>query len=135
MRTRPLAIEPSKLLYSAHDYGPEVFPQTWFSAADYPNNLRGRLGRGLADIPRTGRGGVFIGEFGIGHRDAFGGKALLWNPIADGVHGRLVFLDLLELEPELGRYRRDPQGRLAQRSAMEAGLVDPYLARQFEAGS
>jgi hypothetical protein len=35
VRDRPLEIEPSKLLYSAHDYGPEVFAQTWFSAPDF----------------------------------------------------------------------------------------------------
>src|SRR5258708_9466180 len=31
--------EPDKLVYSAHDYGPEIYPQQWFYATDFPHNL------------------------------------------------------------------------------------------------
>src|SRR5581483_866358 len=30
---------PGRVVYAPHDYGPDVYPQPWFSASDFPNNL------------------------------------------------------------------------------------------------
>ena len=39
-RTAPVELDvPGRVIYSPHDYGPDVYPQPWFSASDFPGNL------------------------------------------------------------------------------------------------
>ena len=59
-----------KLVYSAHDYGPGVYPQPWFAAADYPRNLPAIWRRHWAYLPAEGIAPLLVGEFGgrsMGH--------------------------------------------------------------------
>ncbi len=53
-----------KLVYSAHDYGPEVYPQTWFQAPDFPNNLPSVWQRHWAWLKIEEVAPVLVGEFG-----------------------------------------------------------------------
>ena len=57
-------IEPDKLVYSAHDYGPDVYPQAWFQAASFPQNLIPIWMQHWAYLQLEGRTPVLIGEFG-----------------------------------------------------------------------
>jgi endoglucanase len=57
---------PNKLVYEAHDYGPGVNNQKWFSAPDFPNNLAGVWSSEWAYLKLSGTAPVLIGEFG-GH--------------------------------------------------------------------
>ena len=58
--TAPVRLSrPEQLVYSAHDYGPEVYPQPWFTAPDFPHNLEDVWRRHWAYLPR-----VLVGEFG-----------------------------------------------------------------------
>lgn len=57
-------IEPDKLVYSAHDYGPDVYPQAWFQAASFPQNLIPIWMKHWAYLQLEGRAPVLIGEFG-----------------------------------------------------------------------
>jgi aryl-phospho-beta-D-glucosidase BglC (GH1 family) len=132
VRTRPLQIDPAKLLYSAHDYGPEVFPQTWFSAPDFPNNLIPLWDETWGYIPRLGLGGVFIGEFGIGHSDAYGGRALQWIQSLMAYMGRSSSWTYWSLNPNSG----DTGGILKDDwvgvNQWKLDLLRPYQAAQFE---
>ena len=56
--------EPDKLVYSAHDYGPEIYGQSWFRAADFPNNLPGVWQQHWAYLQQDGIAPVLLGEFG-----------------------------------------------------------------------
>ena len=56
--------EPSKLVYSTHDYGPGVYRQRWFSAPDFPGNLPAVWDQHWAYLSRTGVAPVLVGEFG-----------------------------------------------------------------------
>jgi len=56
--------KPDKLVYSAHDYGPEVYPQGWFYAAGFPKNLTSIWDRHWAYLQLNGTAPVLIGEFG-----------------------------------------------------------------------
>jgi aryl-phospho-beta-D-glucosidase BglC (GH1 family) len=77
--THPIEIKiPEKLVYSAHEYGPEVFAQDWFSAAAFPGNMADIWDRQFGYIMNREEGHVFIGEFGIKDRDAFEGRAGVW---------------------------------------------------------
>jgi endoglucanase len=55
---------PDKLVYSAHDYGPEIWPQPWFHAPDFPNNLPAVWQRHWAYLQLEHRAPVLLGEFG-----------------------------------------------------------------------
>lgn len=53
-----------KLVYSAHDYGPEVYPQTWLQAADFPHNLPSVWQHHWAWLHSDQVAPVLMGEFG-----------------------------------------------------------------------
>ena len=58
-------IPATSLWYSAHEYGPEVYAQSWFSAADFPNNMPAIWDAKFWAVAKRGIAPVFIGEFGI----------------------------------------------------------------------
>ncbi|WP_282088502.1 cellulase family glycosylhydrolase [Aquimarina algiphila] len=70
--------DPSKLMYSAHEYGPEVSQQDWFTAADFPQNMPGIWKDNFHYLYEEGTSPLFLGEFGIKDQDAFGGISYTW---------------------------------------------------------
>ena len=52
------------LVYSVHDYPASVYNQTWFSAANYPENLPSLWDRYWGYIEKQGIAPVWVGEFG-----------------------------------------------------------------------
>jgi endoglucanase len=69
---------PKKLVYSPHEYGPEVFAQTWFTDATFPNNMNKLWDDNFGYISVNNTAPLMVGEFGIGDEKAAGGKALIW---------------------------------------------------------
>jgi endoglucanase len=55
---------PNKLVYSPHEYGPEVYNHTWFDEASFPDNLPGVWDTSFAYIVREAIAPIWIGEFG-----------------------------------------------------------------------
>ncbi|MBI3979754.1 MAG: cellulase family glycosylhydrolase [Chloroflexi bacterium] len=55
---------PNRLVYSPHDYGPGVYQQGWFLAADFPNNLPGVWDTNWGYLVRRSIAPVVVGEFG-----------------------------------------------------------------------
>jgi endoglucanase len=53
-----------RLVYSPHDYPASVYPQPWFSAANYPNNLPAVWDQNWGYLFRQGTAPVLLGEFG-----------------------------------------------------------------------
>lgn len=79
VRNHPIVLtKPDKLVYSAHEYGPEVHDQKWFSAADFPGNLPSIWNSKFGFIMQEQIGHVLIGEFGIKDPTAAGGRADQW---------------------------------------------------------
>jgi endoglucanase len=79
VRTAPInLIVPEKLVYSAHEYGPEVFQQDWFASANFPGNMAGIWNEHFGFIMEEQIGHVFIGEFGLKDPDAYEGRAGVW---------------------------------------------------------
>ncbi|MCX7957184.1 MAG: cellulase family glycosylhydrolase [Endomicrobia bacterium] len=63
---RPInLIYPEKLVYSPHEYGPEVHNQSWFSAPDFPNNMPQIWYNHFGFIHDLNIGHLLVGEFGI----------------------------------------------------------------------
>ncbi len=56
--------EQDKLVYSAHDYGPEIYKQSWFKAANFPHNLPTVWQQHWAYLQMDGIAPVLLGEFG-----------------------------------------------------------------------
>jgi aryl-phospho-beta-D-glucosidase BglC (GH1 family) len=66
VRQNPLTLIPRhKLMYSPHEYGPEVYPQKWFSSPDFPNNMPSLWRHFFWFIEEEGISPLFFGEFGI----------------------------------------------------------------------
>jgi len=55
---------PDKLVYSAHDYGPGVWGQSWFAAPAFPRNLPPLWHAQWGYLVQEGIAPVWIGEFG-----------------------------------------------------------------------
>jgi aryl-phospho-beta-D-glucosidase BglC (GH1 family) len=78
-RDKPIQLtNPKKLVYSAHEYGPEVFAQPWFTAADFPKNLPDIWNTHFGFLMKENLGHVLIGEFGIKDPTAADGHADTW---------------------------------------------------------
>jgi len=56
---------PSKLMYSPHEYGPTVSEQPWFFEADFPNNLEGIWEEQFNFLNTNNESPLLVGEFGI----------------------------------------------------------------------
>ncbi|GAP95048.1 glycoside hydrolase family 5 protein [Leptolyngbya sp. NIES-2104] len=54
----------NRIVYSPHEYGAGVFNQPWFSAIDFPRNMRVRWEKGFFYIARQQIAPIFVGEFG-----------------------------------------------------------------------
>jgi aryl-phospho-beta-D-glucosidase BglC (GH1 family) len=55
---------PNRVVYSPHDYPASVFAQSWFSAANYPNNLPSVWNQFWGYLYRQDIAPVWLGEFG-----------------------------------------------------------------------
>ncbi len=55
---------PDQLVYSTHDYGPGVYPQSWFQSPGFPRNLEPLWDRHWGYLKSRGIGAVLVGEFG-----------------------------------------------------------------------
>ncbi len=69
---------PDKLMYSAHEYGPEVAPQDWFTSASFPQNMPQIWRDHFHYLYENNTSPIFVGEFGIKDQDAFNGIAFTW---------------------------------------------------------
>ena len=98
---------PNKLVYSAHDYGPDVYPQAWFHAANFPQNLLSIWQQHWAYLQLSGQAPVLVGEFGASSVDQIEGTWLrnlmsflkahgfsytywAWNPDSSDTGGLLL---------------------------------------------
>lgn len=66
---------PSKLVYSPHEYGPTVFQQPWFEDPSFPSNMPGIWEEYFGYLYTQNEAPLFVGEFGI--RDQ-GGVDEVW---------------------------------------------------------
>lgn len=64
-REYPVRLDlPQQLVYSTHVYGPGVYPQPWFSAPNFPDNLAGIWDSHWGYLNKEGIAPVLLGEFG-----------------------------------------------------------------------
>ncbi|MEO7426374.1 MAG: glycoside hydrolase family 5 protein [Fibrobacteria bacterium] len=70
--------KPEKLIYSAHEYGPEVFAQPWFTDAAFPGNMTAIWDANFGYLSKNGTSPIFVGEFGLRDAKSNDGKAGIW---------------------------------------------------------
>jgi endoglucanase len=79
VRTHPVLLKnKNKLVYSFHEYGPEVFNQPWFSDANFPHSLILRWKQEFDFIYDSNTAPLLCGEFGIRDSNSFNKKSGLW---------------------------------------------------------
>ncbi len=77
--SNPISLsKPDKLVYSPHEYGPEVFMQDWFVDASFPNNLEGIWDNAYGFIVKQSKAPLLVGEFGINDTASYQGKTNKW---------------------------------------------------------
>ncbi len=65
VRQNPVRLSvPNRVVYSPHEYGPEVFAQPWFSSPDMAAILADRWTKGFGCIRDAGTAPIMVGEFG-----------------------------------------------------------------------
>jgi endoglucanase len=79
VKKNPIVLsKPDKLVYSPHEYGPEVFQQAWFFSNDFPGNMERIWDDAFGFISKGNIAPLFVGEFGISSLDGYQGKAGTW---------------------------------------------------------
>ncbi|MBA4187849.1 MAG: endoglucanase [Planctomycetaceae bacterium] len=61
---------PGHLVYSPHDYPSSIYPQSWFAAANYPNNLEAVWDANWGYLYKQNIAPVLLGEFGTKYQTA-----------------------------------------------------------------
>src|SRR5579864_6181421 len=61
---------PNQLVYSIHEYGPEIASQFWFFASNFPNNLPALWDKRFGYVAEQNTAPVWVGEFGGPEYDA-----------------------------------------------------------------
>ncbi|WP_431860271.1 cellulase family glycosylhydrolase [Azospirillum sp.] len=56
--------DPSKLVYSVHDYGPSLHMMSWFNDANFPNNMPAKWTDMWGRLIQNDQHPVLVGEFG-----------------------------------------------------------------------
>jgi endoglucanase len=55
---------PGKLVYSVHDYGPNIWAQSWFQVPNFPQNLPAFWDKHWAYLQTSNTAPILVGEFG-----------------------------------------------------------------------
>lgn len=70
-RNAPVVLNvPSRLVYSPHDYGPNLYQQSWFNGSTTYASLAGVWTRYWAYLSLEGIAPVWVGEFGTGNSNS-----------------------------------------------------------------
>jgi aryl-phospho-beta-D-glucosidase BglC (GH1 family) len=133
VRTRPLNINPAKLIYSPHDYSPEVYAQPWFFDPSYPNNLTTVWDEAWGFIRRENRGYLLLGEFGIQSQTSHSGKSLLWIQRLMAYTGSTMSWTFWTINPNSGDTGGILQDNWVSVNQWKMDILSPYLAPQFPA--
>ncbi|WP_378177115.1 cellulase family glycosylhydrolase [Aquimarina sp. SS2-1] len=120
--------DPSKLMYSAHEYGPEVAPQDWFTASNFPQNMPGLWTDNFHYLYEEGTSPIFVGEFGIKNQDAFGGIAYTWFTEFTDFMGDIYSWTFWTMNPNSGDTGGILQDDWATVNQWKMNVLSPHFA-------
>jgi endoglucanase len=93
--------ESDKLVYSAHDYGPEIYPQQWFRATDFPHNLPIVWQKYWAYLQMDDIAPVLLGEFG-GRSTGYNTSGIWQRTLVSFLHARGISYTYWAWNPDSG---------------------------------
>ncbi|MFD2565328.1 cellulase family glycosylhydrolase [Aquimarina rubra] len=120
--------DPSKLMYSAHEYGPEVAQQDWFTASDFPQNMPGLWTDNFHYLYEEGTSPLFVGEFGIKDQDAFGGISYTWFTEFTDFMGGIYSWTFWTMNPNSGDTGGILQDDWTTVNQWKLDVLSPYFA-------
>ncbi|MBQ4819026.1 cellulase family glycosylhydrolase [Aquimarina sp. MMG016] len=120
--------DPGKLMYSAHEYGPEVAPQDWFEAPNFPQNMPGIWQENFHYLYEEGTSPLFVGEFGIKNQDAFGGIAYTWFTEFTNFMGGIYSWTFWSMNPNSGDTGGILQDDWTSVNQWKLDVLTPHLA-------
>ncbi|MGE5618999.1 MAG: cellulase family glycosylhydrolase [Sphingomonadaceae bacterium] len=102
-RDHPVQLaQPGRLVYSAHDYGPGVYWQGWFSSPDFPRNLPWVWRSHWGYLQEEGIAPVIVGEFGGRSVDLTDAEGVWQRSLLDYLQGTGVSYFAWSLNPNSG---------------------------------
>jgi aryl-phospho-beta-D-glucosidase BglC (GH1 family) len=133
VKSAPISLlVPDKLMYSAHEYGPEVFQQPWFDSGSFPSNMDSIWNSHFGFIMNDNLSHVLIGEFGIRDTASAEGKAGVWFDTFLEYMGGTYSFTFWSLNPNSG----DTEGLLEYDwltpVQWKLDAMAPYLAPMIE---
>lgn len=127
----PITSIPSgSLVYSFHEYGSTVFNQTWFSDANYPNNMAAIWDDHFYFIKKQNIAPLFLGEFGIKEADAANTSSVdyKWLTTLMAYLGKDVSWTFWSLNPNSGDTGGILKDDWVSVNTAKYNIIKPYLA-------
>ncbi len=126
------AIPSAQLMYSVHEYGPEVYNQSWFQDSTFPNNMPAIWDKHYYFIKKNGIGSLFFGEFGITESAVeAGGVAATWYKNFMAYIGTANSWTFWCINPDSGDTGGILQNNWVTVEPSKYAVLKPYLAAQF----
>ncbi|MBN2673071.1 MAG: glycoside hydrolase family 5 protein [Deltaproteobacteria bacterium] len=123
---------PDKLVYSAHEYGPEVFVQPWFQTTTFPENMTDIWNKHFGFVVRDAISPLFIGEFGIRDRESANGISGTWFDSFLSYMGNTYSWTFWCLNPNSGDTQGILQDDWVTPHQWKLDTLSPYLAPMLE---
>ncbi|GAA3522176.1 hypothetical protein GCM10022393_40890 [Aquimarina addita] len=120
--------DPSKLVYSAHEYGPEVSQQDWFEDPSFPSNMPGEWEEHFHYLYENNTSPIFVGEFGIKNQDAFDGVAYTWFTEFMNFMGGIYSWTFWTMNPNSGDTGGILQDDWTNVNQWKIDVLSPYFA-------
>jgi len=123
------------LWYSAHEYGPEVYQQSWFTDPSFPANLPALWNDRFWFLRQDGIGPLFFGEFGIKEAAAADETSVAhrWLATFMAYVGNKSHWTFWAMNPNSGDTEGILQNDWVTVNPAKLAMIRPYLAAQFAA--
>jgi endoglucanase len=123
-------IPAGNLVYSPHEYGSGVYPQTWFSDPSFPNNLAAIWDDNFYFIKKQNIAPLLFGEFGIRDGDAANPSSTdyKWLTTLMAYMGKDCSWTFWCLNPNSGDTGGILQGDWVTVNTAKMNILKPYLA-------
>ncbi len=133
VKSAPIALPvQDKLVYSAHEYGPEVFLQPWFESGSFPSNMSAIWKSHFGYIMDGDISHLFIGEFGIRDAASYEGRAGEWFEAFLEYLGKTYSWTYWSLNPNSGDTGGILQDDWVKTQQWKLDALTPYLAPMID---
>ncbi|MDC7222609.1 MAG: glycoside hydrolase family 5 protein [Spirochaetales bacterium] len=128
------SIPDGNLVYSAHEYGPEVYEQSWFTDSSFPDNMPDIWDEHFWFIYENDMAPLFFGEFGITEDSAEDTTctAYIWFTTFMEYVGDKSSWTFWCMNPDSGDTGGILQDDWVTVNTAKYGLISPYLADQAD---